>query len=68
MLKIYDPFGREVTTLVNEQQSAGEKSEVWDGRDRFGKEVSSRLYIYQMKAGEYVETRKTVLIHARLTD
>jgi photosystem II stability/assembly factor-like uncharacterized protein len=62
VLKIYNFLGQEVRTLVNEKQSAGEKSAVWDGRDRFGKEVSSGIYIYQMKAGDYVKSHKMILL------
>jgi len=36
-LKICNILGEEVATLVKEKQTAGEKSAVWDGRDRFGR-------------------------------
>jgi predicted GH43/DUF377 family glycosyl hydrolase len=61
-LKVYDILGREVITLVNEKQTTGEKSLVWDGRDRSGKELSSGIYIYQIQAGDYIKSRKMVLI------
>jgi hypothetical protein len=61
-LKVYDILGREVATLVNDKQVAGEKSLVWDGRDDTGKAVSSGIYIYRLRAGAYVKSRKMVLI------
>jgi hypothetical protein len=35
---------------------------VWNGYDRNGREVSSGVYFYRMKAGSYEETRKLVLL------
>jgi hypothetical protein len=58
ILKIYNIFGHEVRTLVNERQSAGVNSVVWDGRDQSGKEVSSGIYIYRLQAGESIQSRK----------
>jgi N-acetylneuraminic acid mutarotase len=62
VLRIYNTLGQEVATLTNETQTAGEKSIVWDGRDKFGKQVSSGVYIYRLEAGDYVKSRKMVLL------
>jgi len=62
ILKIYNVIGQEVVTLVNKTQAAGEKSVVWNGRDSFGKQVSSGVYIYRIEAGDYVKSRKMVLL------
>jgi hypothetical protein len=62
VLKIYNLLSQEVQTLVNEKQTAGEKSVVWDGRNYFGQQVSSGIYIYQIQAGNYVHRRKMILI------
>ncbi len=56
-LKIYDVLGREVTTLVNEEVSAGKHETVFNA-NRF----SSGVYFYQLKAGEFVSTKKMILI------
>jgi hypothetical protein len=61
-LTIYNLLGKEMITLVSETQTAGEKSVVWDGRDSFGKQVSSGVYIFRLKAGEFVKTMKMVLL------
>jgi len=61
-IKIYNLLGHEVRTLVNERQSAGNYSLVWDGHDNFGQSVSSGVYVYRIAAGEFSEVRKMVLM------
>lgn len=56
-LKIYDVLGREVTILVNEELNAGNHETVFDA-SRF----SSGVYFYQIKAGEYINTKKMILL------
>jgi hypothetical protein len=62
VLKIYNALGQEITTLVNEDQTAGEKSVVWDGRNQYGKLVSSGVYIYKLEANNFVESRKMLFL------
>ena len=59
---IYDMLGRQVRTLINQNQDAGFKSMKWDANDDRGKPVSAGVYIYQIQAGEFVQTRKMVLL------
>jgi len=61
-IKIYNLLGHEVRTLVNEHQSAGNYSLVWDGHDNIGRSVSSGVYVYRIAAGEFSEVRKMVLM------
>jgi M6 family metalloprotease-like protein len=61
-LKIYNILGQKVRTLVDEPISAGNYEVIWDGRDQNGKEVSSGIYFYQLKAKEYSETKKMILL------
>jgi hypothetical protein len=61
-LTIYDMMGREVSQLINTTQEAGFKSIQWDATDNMGKPVSAGVYLYQIKAGEFVQTRKMVLL------
>jgi hypothetical protein len=61
-LSIYDVRGRIVKTLVRGYKKAGSYEVVWNGYDRNGREVSSGVYFYRMKAGSYKETRKLVLL------
>jgi hypothetical protein len=59
---IYDMLGRQVRTLVNITQDAGFKSVIWNATNDFGKQVSAGVYIYQIQAGEFVQTKKMVLL------
>jgi len=61
-LSIYDMLGREITQLVNTTQEAGFRSVQWDATDSMGRPVSAGVYLYQIQAGEFVETRKMVLL------
>ncbi len=56
-LKVYDLLGREVATLVNEEKPAGEY-EV----DFIGSNLSSGVYFYQLQAGNFIETKKMILL------
>jgi len=61
-LKIYNVLGQLVKTLVDEEKSPGNYQLIWDGKDQRGDEVSSGIYFYQLKAGNYKETRKMSLL------
>jgi len=55
-LKIYDLLGREIATLVNEEQYAGWKEVRWNAS-----KVSSGIYFYKIQAGNYVEVKKMLV-------
>jgi flagellar hook assembly protein FlgD len=59
---IYDIMGRAIRTLVNIQQDAGYRSVIWDATNDYGKPVSAGIYLYQIHAGEYMQTKKMVLL------
>ena len=61
-LTIYDLNGREINLLVNKNQPVGHKSIQWNATDSFGKPVSAGVYLYQIRAGEFVQTKKMVLL------
>jgi len=61
-LKIYNILGQVVKTLVEEEKPAGFYEVNWDGRDEQGRSVSSSIYLYQIKAGDFVETKKMQLV------
>ena len=61
-LTIYDMLGREIAQLVNTTQEAGFKLVQWDGSDITGRPESAGVYLYQIRAGEFVQTRKMVLL------
>jgi len=56
-LKVYDITGREIQTLVNEPLQPGTYEVTFDGTN-----LASGIYFYQLKAGEYIETKKLVLL------
>jgi len=56
-LIVYDLSGKEVAHLVNAQQSAGSYHVTWDASDK-----SSGVYLYRLEAGDFVETKKMVLL------
>jgi len=56
-LRVYDILGSEVATLVNEQKPAG-NYEVDFNANQF----SSGVYIYRIKAGDYVNSKKMILL------
>ncbi len=59
---IYDMMGREIKNLVNQTQDAGFKSVIWNATNDYGKPVSAGIYLYQIQAGEYISTKKMVLL------
>jgi hypothetical protein len=61
-LCIYDLRGRLVRTLVDRDLGAGSYSAFWDGADNNGVPLSSGVYIYRMRAGDYSASRKMILL------
>jgi hypothetical protein len=61
-LLIADANGRRVRTLIDETQSGGTRSVVWNGRDDGGNPVSSGVYFYVLDAGKQRLTKKLVLL------
>ena len=59
---IYNLMGEKVATLVNQYQNAGYYFTNWDSRNDLGISVSAGVYIYQIKAGKYVQSRKLILL------
>ena len=57
VVKIYDPLGKEVTTLVNKELRPGSYQIKFDGSS-----LSSGIYFYQMVADGFLETKKLILL------
>ncbi|MCF8242029.1 MAG: T9SS type A sorting domain-containing protein [Melioribacteraceae bacterium] len=62
MLKIYDILGNEVKTLVNNEVDAGNYNAVWSGTNNVGERVTSGIYFYRITAGDFVATKKMILL------
>jgi len=61
-LNVYNIRGQLVRTLVDQTQGAGAYSVNWDGSDSHGRRVSSGVYFYRLVAGDFVSTRKMVVL------
>lgn len=62
VIEVFDLLGRKVRTLVDGTQSAGNHKVVWDGRDDRGRRAASGVYVYNMRAGEFTQNRKLILL------
>ncbi|MBN2288540.1 MAG: T9SS type A sorting domain-containing protein [Candidatus Glassbacteria bacterium] len=61
-LRVFNLRGRLVRVLVDEIKEAGNYTVFWDGMDDAGRQIASGVYLYRMKAGNFVRTRKMVLL------
>jgi len=59
---LIDIMGREVATLINQQQEPGYRSVMWDGLNRSGQKVSAGMYFYTIQAGKFRQTKKMILL------
>jgi uncharacterized protein len=62
VLEIYDSLGRHVNTLLDAAQNSGVHRLVWEGIDKKGVPVPSGVYVYQLRAGHFVSSRKMLLV------
>ena len=62
VLNVYNMRGQLVRTLVDEVKSEGSYQVQWDGADNYGRRVSSGVYFYRIKAGDFSQTRKMVIL------
>ena len=56
-IKVYDLLGREVSTLVNEEQQSGNHEVTFDGS-----KLASGIYLYTLQSGSFVQTKKMLLM------
>ena len=56
-IKVFDVLGNEVATLVNDEKPAGSYEVGFDGSN-----LTSGIYFYQLRAGDYTETKKMILL------
>jgi hypothetical protein len=60
-LKVYDVLGNEIETLVNKEKSAGSYEVEFNPVSSI-KNPASGIYFYQLKVGEFIQTRKMLLM------
>ncbi|MDP2365502.1 MAG: T9SS type A sorting domain-containing protein, partial [Ignavibacteria bacterium] len=56
-LEIFDILGRKITTLVNEQRTAGSYEQVFDASS-----LASGVYVYKLQAGDFINSKKMILV------
>ena len=62
-LKVYDVLGKEVATLVNEEKPAGSYEVEFNSVETLhAAALPSGVYFYQLKAGDFIETKKMILL------
>jgi len=61
-LAIYDLQGRRIRTLIQGEKAAGHYVAVWNSRTNSGEKVPSGVYVYRLTAGDYVSSKKMILL------
>ncbi len=61
-LVIYNMRGQQVRTLVDQRYAPGHHILNWDGRNNSGVLVPSSVYIYRIKAGDFIDYKKMTLL------
>lgn len=61
-LIIYNSIGQEIRTIINGNQSAGNHSVVWDGKDTHGQQVCSGVYFYKLRLDNSICRIKKLLL------
>ncbi|MBU2494529.1 MAG: T9SS type A sorting domain-containing protein [Bacteroidetes bacterium] len=61
-LKIFNTNGEEVSEIVNQYMGAGTFEASWNGTNSRGAKVASGAYIYTLRAGDFVQTKKMIML------
>jgi len=61
-ISIHNSLGQKIRTIVKGHQNTGYHQVSWDGLDDEGEQVPSGVYLYRIKAGPFVQTRKMLLL------
>ncbi|MGB5846848.1 MAG: alpha/beta hydrolase-fold protein [Ignavibacteriaceae bacterium] len=59
---LYNVLGQKIKTLVNEELNAGYHEVIWKSTNEYGSKVTSGTYIYRMQTGDFVDTKKLILL------
>lgn len=59
---IYSILGKEIKTIVNQQQEAGEYRVAWNGSDDHGHEVGSGVYFVRLQTNNFTDTKKILFV------
>jgi len=62
-LEIYNMMGQKIKTLISGEYKPGGFHQVhWDGSDESGGQVSSGIYVYHLRAGKFMDSKKLILM------
>ncbi len=61
-LAIYNIKGQKVKMLINNKLAKGTHQIIWNGKDKKNKHVSSGIYFYRLKTGNFTSTKKMILL------
>jgi hypothetical protein len=61
-LEVINLLGQSVRVLIDELEPAGWHRVEWDGLNQVGGRVATGVYLYRLSVGEYVETKKMLLL------
>jgi len=61
-LKIYNSVGQLVKTIFDEKKGAGVYTTIWDGRDNYGRKVSSGVYFYHLEVNGESYSERGVIV------
>ncbi len=61
-INIYTLMGQKIVTLVNRNMEAGRYIITWNGMDDLGNPAGAGVYLYQLRANQYIKTKKMVLL------
>ncbi len=62
-LTVYNMLGQVVETLLDENLSPGEYHVTWNGVNQAGQELPSGIYFYELRANNFSQIKKMVLLH-----
>jgi hypothetical protein len=57
LIKVYDVLGKQITTLINKNEPAGNYSVEFNAN-----KLTSGVYFYMMQAGDFIQTKKSILL------
>ena len=61
-INVYDMLGKILKNLINDQQSKGKNTIIWDATNIDNKSVSAGMYIYTLQAVLFFQTEKIVFL------
>lgn len=66
LIAIYNVRGQKIATLVNQRRATGLHTTRWNGTNDAGESVASGIYFYRMQAGDFVQTKRLLLLRQGL--